>query len=281
MKFWISKIELYICRHRHFKLYLMNKNILLFLFVMLASCVPRDKMGKINYMQNVEQVATEASLKSALNTIQKGDQLVIFVSAKNMEVVRPFNQGYYTSQNPTTTNAPNSERVYLVDSEGNIDFPVIGKLSTTDKSLESFRTELTDRVSRYVKNPTVTMRLVNFKVTVLGEVARPGQYTIPEGQTTLLNAIGLAGDLTIYGKRDDILMVRNENGIISKDRINLMDANFIQSPYFQLKQGDVIYVSANPTKEKLARQDPNTNLYLAIAGTVIGLAGIFITIFKK
>ncbi|HAH60283.1 MAG TPA: sugar transporter, partial [Bacteroidales bacterium] len=116
---------------------------------------------------------------------------------------------------------------------------------------------------------------------VLGQVTRPGQYTIPEGQTTLLNAIGLAGDLTIYGKRDDILMVRNENGTITKERINLMDANFINSPYFQLKQGDVIYVSANQTKEKISRQDPNTNLYLAIAGTVIGLAGIFITIFKK
>ncbi len=262
----------------------MNKNIfvlLFFLILTLTSCKTKEKVSELNYMQNVEQVATETSMKSALNTIQKGDQLVIFVSAKNMEVVRPFNQGYYTSPSPTAATAPNSEKVYLVDSEGNIDFPVIGKLNTTDKSLETFRTELTDRVSRYVKNPTVTMRLANFKVTFLGEVARPGQVSVPEGQTTLLNALGLVGDVTMYAKRDDILLVRNVNGTIEKARINLMDANFINSPYFHLKQNDVIYVSANQNKEKIARQDPNTGIYMALAGMVIGLAGIFITIFKK
>lgn len=262
----------------------MNKNILwMFVcsFFLLTSCKTKEKTSELNYMQNADQIATDAALKNQISTIQKGDQLVIFVSAKNMEVVRPFNQGYYTSPNPSTTTAPNTEKIYLVDSEGSIDFPILGKISTTEKTLEQLKAELTNRIFVYVKNPTVTVRLANFKVTVLGEVARPGQYTIPEGQSTLLNAIGLAGDLTIYGKRDDILMVRSENGTILKERINLMDVDFINSPYFQLKQGDVIYVSANQTKEKISRQDPNTNLYLAIAGTVIGLAGIFITIFKK
>ena len=262
----------------------MNKNSVLLFFsilLLLSSCKTKEKPSEINYMQNVEQAATEAALKNSASTIQKGDQLVIFVSAKNMEVARPFNQAYYTTQNPAGTTAPNTEKTYLVDSEGNIDFPIIGQIDTTGKTLEEVKAELTRKVSAYIKDPVVTVRLSNFKVTVLGEVTRPGQYTIPEGQTTLLNAIGLAGDLTIYGKRDDILLVRNENSTITKERINLMDANFINSPYFQLKQGDVIYVSANQTKEKISRQDPNTNLYLAIAGTVIGLAGIFITIFKK
>lgn len=263
---------------------LMNKNIfLLFLCLLLtlASCRTREKPNEINYMQNVEQAATDAAMKNSASTIQKGDQLVIFVSAKNMEVVRPFNQGYYTTQNPTGATAPNTEKIYLVDSEGNIDFPILGRIATTDRTLEDVKAEITQRVTAYVKNPTVTVRLINFKVTVLGEVTKPGQYTIPEGQTTLLNAIALAGDLTLYGKRDDILMVRNENGVITKERINLMDASFINSPFFQLKQGDVIYVSANETKEKIARQDPNTGIYIAVAGMIIGLAGIFITIFKK
>lgn len=262
----------------------MNKNIFLlficFLFF-VTSCKTKEKASDLNYMQNVEQVATEVSLKSASNTIQKGDQLVIFVSAKNMEVVRSFNQGYYTSPNPTTSGAPNTEKLYLVDSEGNIDFPVIGKLNTTEKTLDDFRAELTNRISDYVKNPTVTMRLANFKVTVLGEVNRPGQVTVPEGQTTLLNVLGLVGDVTMYAKRDDVLLVRNVNGEMTKTRLNLMDANFINSPYFQLKQNDVIYVSANQNKEKIARQDPNTGIYVAVAGMVIGLAGIFITIFKN
>lgn len=262
----------------------MNKNIsLLFLslILLMTSCKTKEKASEMNYLQNVDQIATDAALKTAAVTIQKGDQLVVFVSAKNMEVVRPFNQSYYTAPNPTTSSAPNAERLYVVDSEGNIDFPILGKLNTTGKTLENIKDELTNRISSYVKNPNVTIRLVNFKVTVLGEVARPGQYTISEGQSTLLNAIGLAGDLTMYGKRDNVLMVRNENGIITKEHINLMDASFINSPYFQLKQGDVIYVSANQTKEKVAKLDPNTGTYIAIAGTIIGLAGIFITIFKK
>lgn len=247
----------------------MNKNtfVLLFLIILtLTSCKTKEKASELNYMQNVEQVATETSIKNALNTIQKGDQLVIFVSAENMEVVKPFN---------------NAEKVYLVDSEGNIDFPVLGKLSVEGKTLEEFRKEFTGDLTYYIKNPNVSVKLANFKVTFLGEVARPGQISVPEGQTTLLNALGLVGDVTMYAKRDDILLVRNVNGTIEKARINLMDANFINSPYFHLKQNDVIYVSANQNKEKIAHQDPNTGIYMAVAGMVIGLAGIFITIFKN
>ena len=261
----------------------MNKHRVLLFFsilLMLSSCKTKERPSEINYMQNADQIATDAALKNQLATIQKGDQLIIFVSAKNMDVVKPFNQNYYNTTGPNPSTTVNSEKSYIVDSEGDIDFPVIGKLSTTNKTIEDFRNELTNRVSQYVKNPTVSMRLVNFKVTVLGEVARPGQIVIPEGQTTLLNAIGLAGDLTMYAKRDDLLLVRNVNGVLQKERINMMDANFFNSPFFQLKQNDVIYVSANYNKEKIARQDPNTNIYIAVAGMVIGLAGIFITIFK-
>ena len=246
----------------------------------VTSCKTADKTSKINYMQNVEQIATDVALQTP-STIQKGDRLIIFVTAQNMEVVRPFNQNYYNNQLPTSVSTPNAEKVYLVDSEGNLSFPVIGNISTNGKTLEDLKSELHNRVSAYVKNPTITVTLANFKVTILGEVNRPGQYSIPEAQTTLLNAIGLAGDLSIYGKRENILLVRNENGNITKERINLMDSEFINSPFFTLKQGDVIYVSSNETKEKISRQDPNTGIYIAIAGTIIGLAGIFITIFKK
>ncbi|WP_233701940.1 polysaccharide biosynthesis/export family protein [Kaistella treverensis] len=234
-------------------------------------------------MQNAEQIATAAA-SSQLNTVQKGDQLVIFVTAKNMEVVKPFNQAYYSSQNSisTTPSSSNStEKTYLVNSEGDIDFPILGTINTTNKTLEEVKNDLTQRITAYVKNPTVTVRLANFKVTVLGEVTRPGQYSLPEVNPTLLSAIGIAGDLTMYGKREDVLIVRNVDGQPTKERVNLLDANFVNSPYFYLKQGDVIYVSSNETKAKIARQDPNTSIYLAVAGTLIGLAGIFITIFKK
>lgn len=266
----------------------MKKNIFLLLlgfFLLLTSCKTKDKASDLNYMQNAENIATDAAIKTAVNTIQPGDQLNIYVTAKNMEVVKPFNQTYYSSQNPagavTSTTNQASEKPYFVKADGNFEFPILGTVNTTDKSVEELQSELTDRISYYVKDPGVVVRLVNFKVTVLGEVNRPGQYPLPEINPTLLNALGYAGDLTTYAKRTDILIVRNVDGQLSKERINLMDASFINSPYYFLKQGDVIYVSSNETKEKISRQDPNTGIYIAVASTIIGLAGIFITIFKN
>ena len=253
----------------------------------LTSCKTVDKANELNYMQNEEQIATEMSITNTRSTIQKGDKLVILVTAKNMDVVKPFNQDYFSSQNSVSSTSPasssnsNTEKTYLVNSDGTIDFPVIGAIETSNKTLEDLSGVLTSRISTYVKNPIVTVKLANFKVTILGEVGKPGQYTLTDINPTILNALGLAGDLTMYGKRDNILIVRNVNGETSKERLNLMDSNFINSPFYNLKQGDVIYVSANKTKEKTARLNPNTNIYIAVAGTIIGLAGIFITIFKK
>ena len=266
----------------------MNKKIFVpFIAILLAftSCKTKEKPSELNYLQNAENIATEVSQTTSQSTIQIGDQFSIYVSAKNMDVVKPFNQVYYSSQNTTVTspsnNSTNSEKNYLVDSQGNIDFPILGRISTTNKTLEDLKAELTSSISAYVKNPTVTIKWVNFKVTVLGEVARPGQYTLTDTNATILNALGLAGDLTMYGTRNNVLIVRTVNGERTTEKLNILDSNFVNSPYYQLKQGDVVYVSANETKEKTARLNPNTNIYIAVAGTVIGLAGIFITIFKK
>ncbi len=272
----------------------MNSNIFFIVFgaiLLLTSCKTKDRVSDLNYMQNVEQIATEAAVNNSASTIQKGDQFVILVTAKDMAVVKPFNQNYSSgeisqysipSSNVATQGQENvSGPTYIVDGDGIIDFPVLGKMVASGKTMVEFKDELRNQLRRFVKDPTVTMRFTNYKVTILGEVNKPGQYVIPDGQSTLLNALGLAGDLTIYGKRNDVLLVRSENGNVTKERLNLMDANFINSPYYHLKQGDVIYVSANETKEKTARLDPHTGTYIAIAGTLIGLAGIFITIFKK
>jgi polysaccharide export outer membrane protein len=231
----------------------------------------------------MDDIENGTLIKNIIPTIQKNDELKIFISAENMDVVRPFNQNYYVAQSlsPNTTPTDTGGKSYIVDSEGNIDFPVIGKINVENKTIEGLRDEITKDVSKYVKNPSVTIRIVNFKVTVLGEVNKPGQYIIPEGQTTILNAISLAGDLTMYGERDGVLFIRNENGQIYKDKINLKDANFVNSPYFQLKQGDIIYVLPNKTKEKTAQLNPNTGIYIAVAGTIIGLIGLFVTILKN
>lgn len=272
----------------------MNRNILLvFIFILLlfTSCKTRGDADTLNYMQNIEQIAADVAVKNASATLQPGDQLIILVTAKDMDVVKPFNQNYSSAEavqpTPSGGNTPTagmqalSGPTYIIDAEGNVDFPTLGQINTTGKNLVELKDELRSRVSRYVINPTINVRLANFKVTVLGEVNRQGEYTVPGGKATILNALGLAGDLTMYGKRDNVLVVRNVDGQISKERMNLMDANFINSPYFNLKQGDVIYVSANENRQIAANQSPNTGLYISIASVALGVLGLLVTVLKN
>lgn len=264
----------------------MIKKILLFAVttLLLTSCKTKDKVSQLNYMQNVEEIAIEASVDKTLSTIQKGDQFVILITAKDMTVVKPFNQNYFSaeisqssipsSNIPTQGQQSISGPTYIVDSDGVIDFPVLGKLNTAGKTMVEFKDELREKLKVYVRDPSISMRFINYKITVLGEVNKPGQYSIPDGQSTLLNALGLAGDLTMYGRRDDVLLVRNENGQLTKERVNLMDGNFINSPYYQLKQGDVVYVSSNNTKEKTSRLDPNTPIYISVAGILVTILAL-------
>lgn len=267
----------------------MKKNIFVLLinlvFVFLNSCTSQKKL---DYLQNIENVALETSIKNAKSTIQLNDQLVILVTAKDMDVVKPFNQNfssgqilqYSTASNnmPTQNQTSTSGPTYIVDTQGNIDFPVIGKVNTENKTTEELRDILKKEISKYVVNPQVSVKNTNYKITVLGEVNKPGTYNIPEAQTTVLEVLGLAGDLTIYGNREDILVLRNIDGTMTKERINLTKADFINSPYFYLKQNDVIIVSPNETKQKSSRLDPNTGIYISVASIVVTILAL---IFKN
>lgn len=244
----------------------------------IFSCAPRQE---INYMKDIENVVLDNSIKNSRSTFQPGDQLIITVTAKDMDVVKPFNQSYSSSSTTTQYTAPSSNSLpqqlpvsgstYIVDTDGNIVFPQIGEVSTKNENVETLRAKLVNLISAYVKNPVVDLKLINFKVSVLGEVNRPGQYTIPDGSTTLLGALGLAGDLTPYGVRTNVLIVRNIDGNITKERIDLTSAQFINSPYYYLKQNDMIYVQPNANREKSARVDPNTGLYISVASVIASL----------
>ncbi|AKK71688.1 sugar transporter [Chryseobacterium sp. P1-3] len=270
-----------------------GKILAISLAFLLVSCkTNQNAQNDLNYMQNIEQIAIESSAKNSGNTIQTGDQLVIMITAKDMDVVKPFNQNYSSSEvingnNFAGGNTPGqgtstiSGPTYIVDSNGNIDFPVIGSLNTTGKSLVEFKDELKDKISQYVINPTISVRLANFKVTVLGEVNKQGDYTIANGQATILNALGLAGDLTMYGKRTDVLVIRTENGTVTHGRVNLQDANLINSPYYHLKQGDAIIVSSNKSRDLTAKQNPNTGLYLTAISIGVTAIAVVISLFKK
>jgi len=252
------------------------------LFCVIFSCKVKED---IDYMKNIEQTAIKTSIQTSTFTIQPGDQLMISVTAKDNDVVKPFNQNYSSSDisqfSLSSTNLPVqgqssfSGPSYLVDSKGNIQYPILGDLNTNGKTIEQFRDILKERLKQYVKDPGVNVRNTNFKVTVLGEVNKTGTYLIPDGQSmTILGILGMAGDLTIYGQRKNVLMIRNVDGATTKEYIDLTDAEFINSPYYYVKQNDVIYVTPNNTRKNSSAYGPQAGIFISIASVVVGLLAL-------
>ncbi|MCJ8152348.1 polysaccharide biosynthesis/export family protein [Chryseobacterium sp. SSA4.19] len=249
-----------------------------FLSVALFSCTPRQE---INYMKDIESIALDNSVKNSRITLQPGDQLIITVTAKDMDVVKPFNQVYSSSTTITQYSTPSSNNLpqqmpvsgptYRVDTDYNIVVPQIGKVSVQNENIESLRVKLEGLIGKYVKDPVVDAKLINFRVSVVGEVARPGTYVVPDGNATVWSALGLAGDLTTYGVRQNVLIIRNVDGQITHNRVDLTSAQFINTPFYYLKQNDVIYVQPNENREKAARVDPNTGIYISVASVIASL----------
>lgn len=258
--------------------------LLLIGFLAITSCQPKKNL---NYLQDIDKMVTEESTRLDRATLQPGDQLVVMVMARDMDVAKPFNQNYSAGQAiqnpqvsgnsmPATTTA--SGPTYIVDSNYAIDFPNLGKIDVRGLTVDSFKSELLDRLRRYIKDPTVSVQLTNFKVSIMGEVTRPGEFTLIDGKGTLLSALSMAGDLTIYGNREDVLVIRNVDGRTEKAKIDLTKSDFFSSPFYNLRQGDVIYVSSNETKQKTARLDPNAGIYISVASIVVTILAL---LFKK
>ena len=252
------------------------------LLCLLFSCKTKEN---IDYMKNIEQTAIQTSLQNSTFTIQPGDQLVILVSAKDNDVVKPFNKNYSSSEVSQYSLASNNLPIqgqtavvgptYIVDSQGNIDFPIVGIINTTGKTVEQLRDNVREKLKQYVKDPGVNIRTTNFKVTVLGEVNRAGAYVIPDGQaSTIFGVLGMAGDLTIYGKSENILVIRNIDGVTTKEYIDITNAESMNSPYFYVKQNDVIYVSPNNTKKNTSSYGPQVGVLISIASVAVGLLAL-------
>ena len=164
---------------------------------------------------------------------------------------------------------------FLVDKDGYVHMTLLGKVKVVGLTTYQARELITKRAGEFYRNPTVQVRFANYKITVLGEVTRPATYTVPNEKVTILDALGLAGDLTIYGKRENVLLVREENGQKAMVRLNLNDRDIFQSPYYYLRQNDVIYVE--PGKAKAASNNAARTQTYAIAGSVLSVLIILFT----
>ncbi|MDO9137013.1 MAG: polysaccharide biosynthesis/export family protein, partial [Lutibacter sp.] len=160
---------------------------------------------------------------------------------------------------------------YLVNSDGDINFPVLGKIKVEGFTIKEITSHLTEALAVYIKNPIVNIRLTNFKVTVLGEVQKPGTYPVPNERISILEAIGLAGDLTIQGKRKNMVLIREQNGKRTFIDIDLTNKEILNSPYFYLAQNDVLIVEPNKTKINSSAVGPNIGVIFASISTLISI----------
>ena len=225
------------------------------LVLMLCSCGSQKDLA---YFQDVQTGALDSAV-GQLNTIKPGDVLMISVSSSTPELAIPYNLFSSRSQIASAASAANSSSKvisnvtyegYTVNSEGDINFPVLGKIKVGGMTREQLSDHLQSVLSNVMPDPVVTISFVNFYITVIGEVARPGPYNFPGDRLTLLEAIGFAGDLTVYGERTKVMVIREENGQRHVEVLNLKSKDIFNSPYFYLKQNDVVYIEPVSAKAK-------------------------------
>ena len=190
--------------------------------------------------------------------IHPDDLLSIVVSCDDLESALPFNTPMIGLGNQVTTSSQQIPRGYLVDKAGEIDFPVLGKLKVEGISRNELSEMLKEKLSLYLKNPIVTIQFQNFKVTVLGEVKNPGCYHVSSERVSLLDALGMAGDLQINGKRKNVLIMREQGNEKVFARVDLTSSDYINTPFFYLQQNDVVYVE--PNKGRIAGGNAGTFL---------------------
>ena len=236
----------------------------------ITSCASRKE---VVYFQDTGNFETLVNNNDFVSKFKVDDLVSIHVSSLNPEASAPFNLFRGRAEGGFQ-----AEQVdYLVDQAGEIDFPVIGKLKIEGLSPDELRTLLRNRLSDYLKDPIINIRLRNFTVTILGEVNRPGTYPVNGEQITILEALGLASDLTIRGVRENVLVIRDFNGTKVYNRIDLTSKNMVKSPVFYLTQNDVVYVEPNRSGITASSLDNRANIAISIASVLITSTVILIT----
>jgi polysaccharide export outer membrane protein len=215
--------------------------------LLLSSCVPHKR---ITYFQPGEGNSGTSIVPAAESTIQSNDIIAVNVNSLNAEADKQFNT---TSANADANYAPNT---YLVGRDGEISIPLVGKIDVQGLTTSAVADAVKARLLPYLKEPSVSVRFVNFRVTVLGEVSKPGVYNVPSERINVLEALGLAGDLTIYGQRNNVTLIRESAGQREFVNIDLTSRDLFASAHYYLKNNDVLYIE--PSRGKSSNDD---NIY--------------------
>lgn len=253
--------------------FLLKKTIPFLFLVLLFSCASKKDMI---YYQDIDALGAQEKSNSYEIKIQPDDLLQISVYAEDPEIAKAFSLNV-TSEMASSGSAGS---IYLVDANGYIDFPTLGKIKVSGLSRTQVLELLDGKLSKYIKKPIVSLRITNFKVSVQGEVTAPGTYQVVSERITLIEALSMAKDLTVYGKRKNILIIREIDGVKSFNRVDITKADFMNSPFYYLAQNDVVYVEPNQNKINGSAVGPSTTIIFSITSILIALATLIITTSK-
>lgn len=254
-------------------------SVVLLIFFLGACSVPKD----VVYFQGIDSLTTaqkELMNQTYTTKIVPDDLLSITVTAWDPTVVTPFNPPVfaYAAQGETSVVPSQQLQTYLVDKEGDINFPVIGKVHVAGLTKQQVSAKLQESIKPYVEDALVNVQIVNYKITLMGEVSRPGAISVKNDRISILDAIGQVGDLTINANRKNILIIRDHNGEKEFARIDITQPDLFASPYYYLKQNDVVYVEPNDAKKRNARYSQAQQYSITVFSSILSAISVITTV---
>lgn len=252
----------------------MKDKFLLFIicFIVLGSCASKRNLV---YFSNSSIQGGDTSYPDKSIKIQHSDILRVNINSLNPE----SNSLFTVSRESILGSNREDLSGYKVGKEGTIVLPVIGSFRVEGLTIAEAQDALTEELAKYVKQPIVEVQLVNFKITVIGEVNRPSSFTIPGDKINLLEALGMAGDMTVYGKRENVLIIREQNGRRVMKRLDMNNENILNDPFFNLMQNDVVYVE--PDRSKAIEYSPNTRILPVVIASISAVAVLISAVLRR
>ena len=249
----------------------------------LSACTsPKE----VIYFQDVAPYVKQSIETMPAVKIHPDDLLSLMVNSKDPELALPFNLPMVTYQLGTNQGASGQQRVlsYLVNAQGDIDFPILGKIRVEGMTRDQLSEYIKNRLisEDLIKDPIVTVQFLNFKVSVMGEVLRPGSFNMNSDRITLLEALSMAGDLTIYGRRDRVAVIREENGERTVLYHDLRNSDIFNSPCYYLQQNDIVYVEPNKAKAQQSKinQNNSASVWLTAVSVLATITSLIVTLSK-
>ena len=247
----------------------------------VASCAPQKRVW---YIQDATTSLPETIIQDARRRIKPLDRLSIVITSKNPELAEPLNSlsSYNSVVGKGFSNISSDQGVQIltVDENGVLELPLIGPIYCRDKTRHELAREIADKVidGGYVNDPLVNVQFSDMRIAVLGEVLRPGAYDVSRDRVSIFDALAMAGDLTLYGVRSDVAVIREVDGERTVEYVDLTTKDIFNSPVYYLQQNDVIYVKPNKYKAQASEINQNRSFYISLASTVVSIATLIVTL---